>query len=169
VMVCAVYPSMCSCWCLLREHSTVCPTLVHSTEFLVYCAVQSFGDYFSVTSKALQVLVYCSLLTVCFVRYLLTIFSVVLIRLTEKRKHLEDELKDAIAERDRNKMTNHHFEQELRRVQSIIDCMVQLNPHQVKHIQKIQPDFRFKVHIACVLWVYTGSLYRNCRQLSCDV
>jgi hypothetical protein len=76
----------------------------------------------------------------------------VLIRLTEKRKHLEDELKDAIAERDRNKMTNHHFEQELRRVQSIIDCMVQLNPHQVKHIQKIQPDFRFKVHSACVLW-----------------
>lgn len=50
-----------------------------------------------------------------------------------------------MAERDRNKMTNHHFEQELRRVQSIIECMVELNPHQVKHIQKIQPDFRFKV------------------------
>jgi hypothetical protein len=51
----------------------------------------------------------------------------------------------AVSDRDKNKMTNHHFEQELRRVQSIIDCMIQLNPHQVKHIQKIQPDFRFKV------------------------
>jgi hypothetical protein len=63
----------------------------------------------------------------------------------EKRKNLEEELKVAVTDRDKNKMTNHHFEQELRRVQSIIDCMVQLNPHQVKHIQKIQPDFRFKV------------------------
>lgn len=62
----------------------------------------------------------------------------------EKRKSLEDELKVVSAERDKNKMTNHHFEQELRRVQSIIDCMVSLNPHQIKHIQKIQPDFRFK-------------------------
>lgn len=62
----------------------------------------------------------------------------------EKRKSLEDELKTVSAERDKNKMTNHHFEQELRRVQSIIDCMVSLNPHQIKHIQKIQPDFRFK-------------------------
>lgn len=68
---------------------------------------------------------------------------------SEKRKHLEDELKEAIAERDKNKFTNHHFEQELRRVQSIIDCMIQLNPHQVKHIQKIQPDFRFKVSKWC--------------------
>jgi hypothetical protein len=63
----------------------------------------------------------------------------------EKRKNLEEELKVAVTDRDKNKMTNHHFEQELRRVQSIIDCMIQLNPHQVKHIQKIQPDFRFKV------------------------
>jgi hypothetical protein len=117
--------------------------------------------YFSVTSRALQILVYCSLLRVCFVRCLLTIFSMVLIRLTEKRKHLEDELKDAIAERDRNKMTNHHFEQELRRVQSIIDCMVQLNPHQVKHIQKIQPDFRFKVHCALVCGVVVAVLHAH--------
>jgi hypothetical protein len=87
-----------------------------------------------------------------------------LIRLTEKRKHLEDELKDAIAERDRNKMTNHHFEQELRRVQSIIDCMVQLNPHQVKHIQKIQPDFRFKVRV-CVWRVgFYAVLHVRCLQ-----
>jgi hypothetical protein len=62
----------------------------------------------------------------------------------EKRKSYEEELKAVTAERDKNKMTNHHFEQELRRVQSIIDCMVELNPNQVKHIHKIQPDFKFK-------------------------
>ncbi len=27
-------------------------------------------------------------------------------------------------------------------MQSVIDCMVELNPHQIKHIQKTQPDFR---------------------------
>ena len=62
----------------------------------------------------------------------------------EKRKNLEEELKEAITERDRNKMTNHHFEQELRRIQTIIDCMIELNPNQIKHIQKIQSDFRYK-------------------------
>jgi hypothetical protein len=41
-----VHPLMCSCWCLLRVHSTVRPTLVHSMDFLVYCAVQSFGAIF---------------------------------------------------------------------------------------------------------------------------
>ena len=101
---------------------------------------------------------------------------------------LEEELRECTVERDKNKMTNHHFEQvlhiygviyqllffvreitvvfcalcwcfyfkieillhqiisnclqELRRVQSVIDCMVELNPHQIKHIQKTQPDFR---------------------------
>jgi len=60
----------------------------------------------------------------------------------EKRKALEEELRACTLERDKNKMTNHHFEQELRRVQSVIDCMIELNPHQIKHIQKIQPDFR---------------------------
>lgn len=55
------------------------------------------------------------------------------------------------------------FSQELRRVQSVIDCMIELNPHQIKHIQKTQPDFRYAHFLvfffACIFNFFPFSNY----------
>ena len=62
-----------------------------------------------------------------------------------KRKGLEERLKDATAEIHKYKMFFHHSEQELRRNEAMVESMAALNPRQVEHIKKMQPDFRFKL------------------------
>ena len=41
-------------------------------------------------------------------------------------------------------MTFHHFEEELRRVESVIAAMQLINPNQMNHIRKKQVEFKFK-------------------------
>ena len=62
----------------------------------------------------------------------------------EKRKRLEEELAYAVNDKTRAKMRIHHFEQELRRVESIVEAMCEINPRLLQHIQKKQEEFKFK-------------------------
>ena len=48
------------------------------------------------------------------------------------------------ADVERAGMRCHHLEQELRRLQSIIEAMAKVNPSQVAHIKQHQPDFQFR-------------------------
>jgi hypothetical protein len=41
-------------------------------------------------------------------------------------------------------MVNHHYEQEMRRLKTVVDSVALINPHQVKHILKLHPEFKFK-------------------------
>jgi hypothetical protein len=41
-------------------------------------------------------------------------------------------------------MIQHHFEEEIRRLESLIDAMMLINPNQLAHIKKKQIDFKFK-------------------------
>jgi len=40
-------------------------------------------------------------------------------------------------------MIQHHFEEEVRRLESLIDAMMLINPNQIAHIKKKQIDFKF--------------------------
>jgi len=62
----------------------------------------------------------------------------------EKRKLLETRLKDAHAEIHKNKMYGHHAEQEMKRMETIVEAVALLNPRQVEHLKRLQPQFQFK-------------------------
>jgi hypothetical protein len=62
----------------------------------------------------------------------------------DKKNELENEIQKLNAENTKLKMTNHNFEQELRRLESVVQSMMIINPKQMEHLQKMQPDFKFK-------------------------
>ena len=61
-----------------------------------------------------------------------------------KRKLLETRLKEAHAEIHKNKMYGHHAEQEMKRLETIVEAVALLNPRQVEHLKRLQPQFQFK-------------------------
>ena len=61
-----------------------------------------------------------------------------------KRKLLESRLKESQAEAQKNRMYGHHAEQEMKRLEGIIESMALLNPRQIAHLKKLQPAFTFK-------------------------
>lgn len=62
----------------------------------------------------------------------------------DKKNELEGEIHKLNAENTKLKMANHNFEQELRRLESVIQSMMLINPKQMEHLRKMQPDFKFK-------------------------
>ncbi|RYG67037.1 hypothetical protein EON64_08350, partial [archaeon] len=67
----------------------------------------------------------------------------------DKRKGLEQEITKLTTQVNKGKMTLHHYEQELKRLTSMLDSMSLINPKQMQHIQALQADFKFKErHIA---------------------
>ena len=68
----------------------------------------------------------------------------------QKRRDLEKKLVEAGGEIGKHKMISHHIDQELRRVEAIVESMMLINPRQIAHLQALQPDFTFKfrkVHV----------------------
>lgn len=62
----------------------------------------------------------------------------------DKRKNGESEITQLNATINRMKMTNHHYEQELIRLQSTVTSMALINPKQMMHMEDMQPEFRFR-------------------------
>jgi hypothetical protein len=65
-------------------------------------------------------------------------------REVQKRALLEDRLKDCQEENIKNRSYAHHAEQEMKRLEGIIESMALLNPRQIEHLKKLQPQFKFK-------------------------
>ena len=61
-----------------------------------------------------------------------------------KRKLLETRLKESQEESQKNRMYGHHAEQEMKRLEGIIESMALLNPRQIAHLKRLQPAFTFK-------------------------
>lgn len=62
----------------------------------------------------------------------------------EKRKELEEVLKNSEAEIVKQRMVSHHIEQEILRLETIVEAMAIINPTQVTHLRNMQMDFKFK-------------------------
>ena len=63
----------------------------------------------------------------------------------EKRKELESEITKLQGEIQGKAMTNHHYEQELKRLESVVESMLKINPKQMDHLINLHgPEFRFK-------------------------
>jgi hypothetical protein len=62
----------------------------------------------------------------------------------DKKNELENEITKLNSENNRLRMANHHFEQELKRLESVVEAMALINPKQMEHLKKLQPDFKFK-------------------------
>lgn len=62
----------------------------------------------------------------------------------KKRADVEKALTVSGQELNRQKMVCHHFNQELKRLQAIIEAMVLINPRQVQHLKSLQLEFKFK-------------------------
>eukprot|EP01038_Epipyxis_sp_PR26KG_P013945 gene13945-18702_t len=61
-----------------------------------------------------------------------------------KREDLEAKIMEMGQENNHLVMKNHHFEQELIKLESVIQSMIIINPRQVHHIKKLHPRFKFK-------------------------
>ncbi len=61
-----------------------------------------------------------------------------------KRKLLENRLKDSQTDCHKHKMYSHHAEQEMKRMEGIVEAVAILNPRQVEHLKRLQPQFQFK-------------------------
>jgi hypothetical protein len=61
-----------------------------------------------------------------------------------KRKLLENRLKESQENHHKSKMYSHHAEQEMKRMEAIIEAVALLNPRQVEHLKRLQPQFQFK-------------------------
>lgn len=61
-----------------------------------------------------------------------------------KRREIEVELTASNAETNRYRMICHHTEEELKRVEAIVDVMAMLNPRQIDHLKALQVNFKFK-------------------------
>jgi len=61
-----------------------------------------------------------------------------------KRKLLENRLKDSQEGGNKHKMYSHHAEQEMKRMEGIVEAVALLNPRQVEHLKRLQPQFQFK-------------------------
>jgi hypothetical protein len=62
----------------------------------------------------------------------------------DKKSHLESDIQRLTNENNKLKMSNHNYEQELKRLESVIQSMMLINPKQMEHLKKMQPDFKFK-------------------------
>ena len=62
----------------------------------------------------------------------------------QKRKLLESRLKESQEDIVKNRSYAHHAEQEMKRLEGIIESMALLNPRQIEHLKKLQPKFQFK-------------------------
>ncbi len=62
----------------------------------------------------------------------------------DRKNELETEIQKLNQENNKLKMANHNFEQELKRLESIIQAMIVINPKQMEHLKKMQPEFKFK-------------------------
>lgn len=61
-----------------------------------------------------------------------------------KRNQLELRLQQSTLDMTQLKMLNHHLEQEVLRLQDVLDSVVSINPNQVEYLLKMQPHFKFK-------------------------
>lgn len=62
----------------------------------------------------------------------------------EARRVLETKLINRDKDALNFQMINDHRDQELRRMEAIIEAMAIINPKQVKHLRELQPEFKFK-------------------------
>eukprot|EP01041_Mallomonas_annulata_P000331 gene331-592_t len=65
----------------------------------------------------------------------------------EMRKAIEVKLLAKDQEILRHEMINDHRNQELRRLEAIIEAMAIINPRQIKHLKDLQLDFKFKKRV----------------------
>lgn len=61
-----------------------------------------------------------------------------------KRFELEGKLQVATGDIHRQEMFSHHAEQEVKRIEAIVEVMAIINPRQIEHLKRLQPAFRFK-------------------------
>jgi hypothetical protein len=62
----------------------------------------------------------------------------------DKKAHLESDIQRLTSENNKLKMSNHNYEQELKRLEGVIQSMILINPKQMEHLKKMQPEFKFK-------------------------
>ena len=61
-----------------------------------------------------------------------------------KRRDLEERLQVAMADIQRHQMLLHHAEQEVKRLEAVVDAITIINPRQATHLRELYPDFHFK-------------------------
>eukprot|EP01035_Chromulina_nebulosa_P021682 gene21682-28057_t len=62
----------------------------------------------------------------------------------KKRQEIEQSVRLIYADSQRYKMLTHHVSQELKRYQALVEAITIINPRQMHHLLKLQPQFEFK-------------------------